>query len=85
MESVFLTSIFGYLGLFLGMFVSNLFKIYLTNHPDSTKFAIFENPTIDLRIALIAMIILIIAGVLAGYFPARQAVKIMPVEAMREE
>jgi len=85
MEAVCLTSLFGYLGLFLGMLVSNLFNIYLKNHPDSTEFAIFENPSIDIRIALIAMIVLIIAGILAGYFPARQAVKIMPVEAMREE
>ena len=85
MEAVCLTSVFGYLGLFMGMFVSNLFNMYLKSHPNATEFAIFQNPSIDLRVALIAMVVLIIAGVLAGYFPARQAVKIMPVVAMREE
>ncbi|MCL1934053.1 MAG: ABC transporter permease [Candidatus Azobacteroides sp.] len=85
MEAVCLTSLFGYFGLFMGMLVSNLFGMYLKSHPNSTEFAIFENPSINLGVALIAMIVLIIAGVLAGYFPARQAVKITPVAAMREE
>ena len=85
MESVFITSAFGYLGLFLGICISGMFGLYVKNHPEATKFAIFENPSVNIQIALIAMIVLIIVGVLAGYFPARQAVGIPPVEAMREE
>jgi putative ABC transport system permease protein len=85
MEAVFITSAFGYLGLFLGICVSGMFGLYIKNHPESGKFAIFENPSVNIHIAIIAMVVLIIVGVLAGYFPARQAVRIMPVEAMREE
>jgi len=85
MESVFITSAFGYLGLFLGICVSGMFGLYVKHHPEATKFAIFENPSVNIQIALIAMIVLIIAGVLAGYFPARQAIGVPPVEAMREE
>jgi putative ABC transport system permease protein len=85
MEAVCITSMFGYLGLFLGIFVSDLFDLYLQKHPDVKQFAIFEHPTLDIHIAVAAMIVLIIVGVLAGYFPARQAVRIMPVEAMKEE
>jgi putative ABC transport system permease protein len=85
LESVCITSLFGYLGLFLGICISSIFNVYLQNHPEAEKFAIFQNPSMDMRIAIAAMIVLIIVGVLAGYFPARQAVRIMPVEAMREE
>lgn len=85
LEAVCITSTFGYLGLFLGICVSNMFRIFLKKNPDVKEFAIFENPSVDINIAVMAMIVLIVVGVLAGYFPARQAVKIMPVEAMREE
>ena len=85
LEAVAITSLFGYLGLFLGIFVSGLFNLYLKKHPDASEFAIFKNPSMDIHVAIFAMIVLIIVGVLAGYFPAEQAVKIMPVEAMKEE
>jgi len=85
LESVCITSAFGYLGLFAGICTSNLFRIYLDKNPDVKEFAIFENPSTDISIAIIAMLVLIVVGTLAGYFPARQAVKIMPVVAMREE
>jgi putative ABC transport system permease protein len=46
---------------------------------------ILKNPTVDLSIALSAMLVLVVAGTLAGYFPARKAIKITAVEAMRAE
>ena len=85
MESVCITAIFGYFGLFLGILVSKLFGIFINRNPEIEAFEIFKDPSLDIRIAIMAMIILIIVGVLAGYFPARQAVKIVPVEAMRDE
>jgi putative ABC transport system permease protein len=85
MEAVCITSAFGYSGLFAGILVSKMFNLFLKSHPNVKAFSIFENPSVNLNIAIFAMIVLIISGVLAGYFPAKQAVKIMPVEAMREE
>jgi putative ABC transport system permease protein len=41
------------------------------------------NPTVNLGIAAASTVVLIIAGVLAGYYPARKAVKINPIEAIR--
>jgi putative ABC transport system permease protein len=40
---------------------------------------------VDIGYAVFATVVLIIAGVLAGYLPARKAVKVHPIEAMREE
>ena len=85
MEAVGITVLFGYLGLFVGICVNGLFNLYLKNHPDTPKFAVFKNPAVDLHLALGAMLLLVIVGVVAGYFPARQAVRIMPVEAMRDQ
>ena len=45
----------------------------------------FENPTVDLGIAVQATLTLIIAGTLAGLFPARKAVQIRPIEALRAD
>jgi putative ABC transport system permease protein len=83
LEAVFITSMFGYLGLFLGIWACGLANIWLKNNPDAEKFAIFENPSVDMGTAIAAMVLLIIVGVFAGYFPARHAVQIPPVEAMR--
>jgi putative ABC transport system permease protein len=44
---------------------------------------VFVNPTVDLNIAIQATVTLIIAGTLAGFFPARKAVMIRPIEALR--
>ena len=46
---------------------------------------VFKNPTVDLTYVFVSTAILIISGVIAGYMPARRAVKIKPIEAMREE
>ena len=47
--------------------------------------SIFLNPTVNLSVVLSATALIIGAGVLAGYFPARKAVKITAIEAMRNE
>ncbi|MDH6306515.1 putative ABC transport system permease protein [Parabacteroides sp. PF5-5] len=84
-ESVVITSMFGYLGLFVGMGLSKLFDWFLDNNTQLSSLAIFENPSVNVTTAIGAMIVLVIAGVLAGYFPARLAVKVPAVEAMRAE
>jgi putative ABC transport system permease protein len=44
-----------------------------------------KNPGVDLRVALIAFTILLVAGLLAGLFPARRAMAIKAVDALRAE
>ncbi|MDR1526547.1 MAG: ABC transporter permease [Dysgonamonadaceae bacterium] len=86
MESIFITSVFGYIGMFLGVGLGELVNTILQSPgmPEETA-SIFRNPTIDVPVAIGAMIVLIVSGLIAGYFPAWKAVKIPPVEAMRAE
>ncbi|MDE5941644.1 MAG: ABC transporter permease, partial [Muribaculaceae bacterium] len=44
-----------------------------------------QNASVSLSIAVQVTLVLIIAGALAGLFPAMRALKIRPVEALRYE
>ena len=45
----------------------------------------FRNPEVNISIAIYATLVLILAGLLAGFFPARKAAAIKPVVALRDE
>ena len=73
----------GYFGLVFGVLVTEAIADQMGQNPSDDS--MFTNPTIDLQVALTALVILIIAGVLAGLIPARKAVKIKPIDALRAE
>lgn len=81
LESVLITSIAGYIGLVVGTLTVEGIN-FITQNSDSSAFL---NPTVDLKTALSATVVLIIAGALAGWLPARKAAKIKPIEALRYE
>lgn len=78
-ESVVITTLFGYIGIVAGTMLTSLIA-HLTEGAEFLK-----NPTIDLSIALEVTVVLIVAGALAGLFPAIKATKVKPVEALRDE
>lgn len=78
-ESVVITTLFGYIGIVLGMCVTQAIS-YFTADSDFLK-----NPTVSFQIAFEVTAFLIIAGALAGLFPAFKATKVKPVEALRDE
>ena len=81
-ESMMITTIFGYIGMFAGIIVSEIANNMLSKNMDDNAMQMFTNPTVDVRIVVMATLLLIVCGVLAGFFPARKAVKVKPIEAM---
>lgn len=77
-EAIFITGIAGYVGLVLGIGLLELVSPYIQSE-------FFRNPEADLSVAISAVVVLIVAGMLAGYVPARRAAAIRPVEALKEE
>jgi putative ABC transport system permease protein len=85
MESAVITSVFGYFGMFMGVGFGEAVNMFLENAEGMQMSYIFKNPTVDVKIAVGAMFVLIISGIVAGLYPALKAVRISPVEAMRNE
>jgi putative ABC transport system permease protein len=77
-ESVFLTAISGYFGLVIGILL-----LEGVNTAIGQDVPMFNNPTVDLNVAVTSLIVLIISGALAGLIPASRAVSVLPVEALR--
>ena len=81
LESVSITTLFGYVGIILGTAVTAVISHFIGNNPNSGLL----NPGVNLSIAFEVTVVLIIAGALAGLFPALKALKVKPVEALRDE
>ena len=82
-ESVLLTALSGYIGLFFGVVIIELVSRVLT--ATGAKVEYFKNPEIDFTVAIASLSILVICGALAGLIPGRKAISIKPVEAIRDE
>ena len=82
-ESIFITSIAGYLGLMFGTFLIigvNALVIKLGIENDN-----FYDPKVNLGIAVSALVFLVVAGTIAGLIPAMQAARVNPVDALKDE
>ncbi len=82
-ESVFLTSFAGYFGLTLGVGLLELINYLLVTTGAESN--MFNNPEVDFNKAMTALVILVISGIFAGMIPARRAVSIKPIDALRDE
>lgn len=77
-ESIFVTTIAGFIGL-----ISSLALLEFAGPLIETQY--ISNPSIDFGIAISTVFILIIAGAIAGFFPAYRAASIKPIVALRDE
>ncbi len=78
-ESIVITSIAGFFGLLCGV---GLLELVSNNLPASD---FFRNPGVDFNVAIGAVVLIIIAGAVAGYIPAKKASSIKPIVALRDE
>ena len=87
-ESVTITTLFGYIGMVAGIAATEwMNKVAGEQTVDVGMFSetVFLNPTVDISIAIQATLTLVVAGTLAGFFPAKKAVSIRPIEALRAD
>ena len=77
-ESIFVTAVSGFAGLILSM---ALLEVVGPN----VEVDYVVNPSVNFNIAMTMVIFLIVAGAIAGFFPAYRAASIHPIEALRDE
>ncbi len=82
-ESVVLTTFAGYFGLVIGVGLLELINSLLGSGSQATE--MFVHPGIDFGVAVTALSILVACGALAGLIPARRAVSVKPIDALRFE
>ena len=91
LESIMITTIAGYIGLVMGTGLMELINYFMVQSAGAGSAGasqggnIFLNPTVDFNIAVSATLLLIIAGAIAGYIPAKRAASIKPIVALRDE
>lgn len=83
-ESIFLTIISGMLGIAVATGIIALLNMALESMPQGND-TMFANPSVDLGVVFIALIILVGSGLLAGFIPAQTAINVKPVDALRTE
>ena len=87
-ESITITAFFGYIGMFFGLVACEILDITLGQSSISVlgqEISVFVNPTVGVDVAIEATLVLIISGAIAGLFPAMNAAKVRPIEALRAE
>ena len=78
LESIFITTISGILGMLIGVAI-------LSSLDKTLEDFFITNPYIDMPVAIFATFVLIIFGGIAGYVPAKRAARIKPIVALRDE
>lgn len=95
LEAIMITTIAGYIGLVMGTGLMELINYFMVQSAEAAAAAavnggregesVFLNPTVDFNIAVSATLLLVVAGAIAGYIPAKRAASIKPIVALRDE
>ena len=82
-ESIFITGTSGYLGLLAAtLLIGGLDAVMISQGMQVDN---FHHPEVNLQVGLGAIVLLILAGIIAGLIPAMQAARINPVYALKDE
>ncbi|MBR1547780.1 MAG: ABC transporter permease [Prevotella sp.] len=87
-ESVLMTTFFGYIGMVLGVMANEYMDATLGHNEIDTglfKATMFVNPTVGLDVCFEATMVMVVAGTIAGLIPAFKASRIRPIEALRAD
>ena len=87
-ESVIITTIFGYVGMVLGVAANEYMDATLGHDVIDTglfRATMFVDPTVGLDVCIEATMVMIMAGTMAGLIPAFKASRIRPIEALRAD
>ncbi|HEY9543511.1 ABC transporter permease [Prevotella sp.] len=87
-ESVIITTFFGYIGMLLGIAANEYMDAtigHMKVNSGTFTATMFVNPTVGIDVCVEATLVMVIAGTIAGLIPARKAAKIRPIEALRAE
>lgn len=88
LESVVITAFFGYIGMLAGVGITEYMNVVAGRQVvdiGMEQATTFLDPTVDIEVAIKATATLIIAGTVAGLFPALKAVRTRPIEALRAD
>ncbi|MBR2151573.1 MAG: ABC transporter permease [Prevotella sp.] len=87
-ESVIITTFFGYIGMVLGVMANEYMDATLGHDTIDTglfQATMFLNPTVGLDVCFETTMVMVIAGTIAGLIPAFKASRIRPIEALRAD
>ncbi len=82
-ESLLLCFVSGFLGLLLGISILKMLREMLA--ASATNGDLISNPYIPFGLSVVALMILVVGGLIAGYIPVRNAIRIKAIEALRDE
>ena len=82
-ESLVLTFLAGIFGIVLGVGVLAIVSQILAANP-SDKMPL-SNPQISFGIAIAALMVIVVAGLVAGWLPSKRALQIKAIDALRDE
>lgn len=82
-ESLLLTILAGIVGLVIGVAIMAVVSGFVGNTPSED--VMFLDPQIGFGAAIVATVIIVLSGLLAGVLPAMRAIQIKAIDAIREE
>jgi putative ABC transport system permease protein len=83
-ESIVVTGLAGILGMFLGLLIIQMINTFIQSSTGNDE-RLIDSVNINLPIAFIAIVTIVLAGCIAGLFPARKAADVKPVEAINQD
>lgn len=81
-ESLLLTSLSGLMGIMAGIGILNILGPIMANADSDLP---LNAPEVSFSLAMGALVIIVVIGLLAGLMPAMRALRIKPIEALSEE